>query len=79
MTMLDPNGCPEHRGSRCEADQAPPSTHRPSGRAAGVAGKIQGRHQDCGDADRIVITGGGAVDLRAAADIAKATTIIRSR
>jgi hypothetical protein len=24
--MLDPNGCPEHRGSRCEADQAPPST-----------------------------------------------------
>ena len=28
MTMLDPNGCPEHRGSHCEADQAPPSTHR---------------------------------------------------
>ena len=57
MTRLDPNGCPAHRGSHCEADQAPPSTHRPSGRAAGVAGKRQGRHQDCGDADCIVITG----------------------
>jgi hypothetical protein len=29
MTILDPNGCPEHRGSHCEADQAPPKvTHR---------------------------------------------------
>jgi hypothetical protein len=28
MTMLGPNGCPEHRGSHCEADQAPPSTQR---------------------------------------------------
>ena len=57
MTMLDPNGYPEHRSSHCQTEQAPLSTHRPSDRPAGVAGNIQWRHQDWGDADCIVITG----------------------
>ena len=44
-----PNGCPGNRGSHRETDQAhEPRIDRPGG-AAGVAGTIQGRHDDCGD------------------------------
>jgi N-acetylneuraminic acid mutarotase len=49
VTLRDSNRCPGHRGSHRDADQASERRMEHPGRAAGVAGEIQGRHDDCGD------------------------------
>ena len=49
VTMRDSNRCPGHRDSHRDADQASERRMEHPGRAAGVAGEIQDRHDDCGD------------------------------